>query len=107
MMTNIKKHDQLVIFVIPDDPYVHVDTAFEKVLCSLDPLCSERRMERVFGQHLHLGFDLFLHGSRQLPIMLFESLGVCDFVGHTISPATRTGRLLYQIQAAHLKRSSL
>lgn len=49
MMTNIKKHDQLVIFVIPDDPYVHVDTAFEKDLCSLDPLCSERRMERVFG----------------------------------------------------------
>ena len=48
MVSDIKKHDQLIPFIIPADSDVHINTAFEKIIRPLDTFCSEGRMKWVF-----------------------------------------------------------
>ena len=47
MMSNIKEQDQPVLFVIPDDPNIHIHTAFEKIFRSLYPFCTQRRVKGI------------------------------------------------------------
>ena len=63
MVSDIKKHDQLIPFIIPDDPDVHINTAFEKIIRPLDTFCSEGRMFLYATLFLQC-FKKFIHSVK-------------------------------------------
>ena len=58
-MSDIQKNDQFVPFITPNNSDVHINAAFEQMVCSLNAFCPKRGMERIVRQEFDFCFDLF------------------------------------------------
>ena len=76
-MPDIDKGNESIIFIIPDHSDIHINAELIKVIGSLDSLCSQRRMKRVFGKYGKLGFELFFLGFGQFFIVFLKLAHAC------------------------------
>ena len=60
VVTNVQKNDHSVALIVPDDPDIHIHTAFEKTVGTLYSFGSQGWMKRVFRQENKPVFQLFL-----------------------------------------------
>ena len=107
MMSDIQKNDQFVPFITPNNSDVHINAAFEQMVCSLNAFCPKRGMERIVRQEFDFCFDLFLLNSRQFLQALLKSFSICDFVLHITFQGNQTIHLRYRKPAVPLKQSWL
>ena len=50
-MSYVDESNKRIILIVPDNTDIHVYTELKEIISSLNPFCTERRMEWIFGKH--------------------------------------------------------